>query len=139
MFYAFTGVKEMQERNKNPPPSSKPKDQMARDLADILLTILISGLVIYLVMVFLSYTPLGWFKELNKAVSATEALAIGIPCATVAAFGIVALLLRMFPPDTVSGSITIKLFGAEFTGPAGPVTLWLMCFLAFIFAVKTLH
>jgi hypothetical protein len=78
---------------------------MARDLADILLTILICGLVVYLVLVFLSYMPLGWFKELNRAVSAAEALAIGIPCATVGAFGIVALLLRMFPPDTDSGSI----------------------------------
>jgi hypothetical protein len=65
---------------------------------------------------------------------------LGIPCAAVAAFAIVASLLKVFPPSSdEKGQLELKAFGLEFTGPSGPITLWLMCFLAFVFALKLLR
>jgi hypothetical protein len=65
---------------------------------------------------------------------------IGIPCAAVAAFAIVAALLTAFPPPTdASGALAFKAFGLEFTGPSGPITLWLLCFLGFVAALRILR
>jgi len=62
---------------------------------------------------------------------------LGIPCATIAAYAIVAALLKS--SVETSGQLVFKAFGLEFTGPAGPITLWLMCFLAFVFAIRLLR
>jgi hypothetical protein len=65
---------------------------------------------------------------------------IGIPCSALAAFGVVAALLKAFPPAMGEGSaLVLKVFGLESSGPAGPITLWLTCFLGFIFALKILR
>lgn len=62
---------------------------------------------------------------------------LGIPCAAVSAYAIVAALLKT--SNDVSGQLAFKAFGLEFTGPSGPVTLWLMCFLAFVIAIRLLR
>jgi hypothetical protein len=62
---------------------------------------------------------------------------LGIPCAAVSAYAIVAALLRR-SPDT-SGPLAFKAFGLEFTGPSGPISLWLACFLAFVIAIRLLR
>jgi hypothetical protein len=65
---------------------------------------------------------------------------IGIPCAAISAFAIVAVLLNAFPPSSdASGQLAFKVFGLEFSGPSGPITLWLMCFLGFVVALKLLR
>ncbi len=61
---------------------------------------------------------------------------IGIPCAAVSAYAIVAALLK---PSDASGQLAFKAFGLEFTGPSGPITLWLMCFLGFVIAIRLLR
>jgi hypothetical protein len=73
-----------------------------------------------------------WFMD-------SPAANIGIPCSAIAAFAIVAVLLRAFPPKDERGALTFKAFGLEFTGPSGPITLWLMCFLGFIFAMRLMR
>ena len=72
-----------------------------------------------------------WFLD-NAAAN------IGIPCSAISAFAIVTVLLRAFPADDKSGPLKLKAFGLEFTGPSGPITLWLLCFLGFVFAMKLL-
>lgn len=64
---------------------------------------------------------------------------VGVPCAAIGALAIVMLLLSAFEPgESAEHSkegkkvISLKLFGLEFTGPSGPVTLWLACFLALV-------
>jgi hypothetical protein len=65
---------------------------------------------------------------------------IGLPCAAISAFAIVAILLRAFPPSpNENGAFSFKAFGLEFSGPSGPITLWLICFLAFVVALKLLR
>jgi hypothetical protein len=73
--------------------------------------------------------------------TADPAQNIGIPCAAISAFAIVAVLLRAFPPSTGAdgNQLLLKAFDLEFSGPSGPITLWLMCFLGFVFSMKHLR
>jgi hypothetical protein len=65
---------------------------------------------------------------------------LGLPCAAISAFAIVAVLLKAFPPSSdANGPIQLKAFGLQFSGPAGPITLWLMCFFGFVIALKLLR
>ena len=71
---------------------------------------------------------------------AAPAQNLGIPCAAISAFAIVSALLKTFPPSPdEKGQLGFKAFGLEFSGPSGPITLWLMCFLGFVFALKLLR
>jgi hypothetical protein len=72
-----------------------------------------------------------WIKE-NPACN------LGIPCSALASFAIVSGMLRVFGPQGTDGDLHLKAFGLDFTGPSGPVTLWLLCFLAFVFSLKLL-
>ena len=75
----------------------------------------------------------GWF-------AAAPAQNLGLPTAAISAFAIVTILLRAFPTaPNASGLLAFKAFGLEFSGPSGPITLWLMCFLVFVFALKLLR
>lgn len=60
------------------------------------------------------------------------AAAVGGPCAAFAAM-LVVLLLRY-----TGGPMEIKGFGLEFKGAAGPIMLWIFCFLAITSAIKFL-
>jgi hypothetical protein len=73
--------------------------------------------------------------------AAAPAQNLGLPSAAISAFAIVTLLLRAFPPpaSSANGSLAFKAFGLEFSGPSGPITLWLMCFLVFVVALKLLR
>jgi hypothetical protein len=74
-----------------------------------------------------------WFE-------AAPAQNLGLPCAAVAAFSIVTILLHAFPSTpNGNGVLALKAFGLEFTGPSGPITLWLMCFMGFVIALKLLR
>jgi len=65
---------------------------------------------------------------------------IGIPCAAISAFAVVAVLLRAFPvARDADNALALNAFGLEFSGPSGPITLWLMCFLGFVVALKMLR
>jgi len=54
---------------------------------------------------------------------------IGLPFAALASLLLV-LVLR-----TVSGNIEVKLLGFEFKGAAGPLIMWILCFLAITLAI----
>lgn len=61
------------------------------------------------------------------------AASIGVPLSAIAAFCIV-LLLKV----VVTGPIEIEALGFKFRGAAGPVVLWIFCFLAMVFGVYLL-
>ena len=79
-------------------------------------------------------------NKLRTWFEAAPAQNLGLPSAAIAAFVIVTVLLRAYPsaPDA-SGSLAFKAFGLEFSGPSGPVTLWLLCFMGFVLALKLLR
>ncbi|HKE94355.1 MAG TPA: hypothetical protein VKB34_08640 [Povalibacter sp.] len=103
-------------------------------------TLCIVGLVGYLLAfvlaVFFSHTSLG--TNIKAAFEGNLAANVGIPCSALAAFALVGTLWRAFPPKQSDGQLQLKVFGLDFTGPSGPVTLWVVCFLAFIFAIRLL-
>jgi hypothetical protein len=74
-----------------------------------------------------------WFRS-------APAQNLGLPCAAISAFAIVAILLRAFSPSPYeNGVLSFKAFGLEFSGPSGPITLWVICFRAFAVALKLLR
>jgi hypothetical protein len=105
-------------------------------LNTIILCLLVGTFCVYVVLVFSAYV-IEWPARLRSAIAGTESFSVGLPCAAAAGYGVVALLLYAFPPKPDSqGTITLKFFGLEFSGPSGPITLWLCCFLAFVAAAK---
>lgn len=94
------------------------------------------GLAIYLVAgilaVFWKLEPVYGIFISNPAAN------VGIPCSGFGAFVVVAVLWKAYPPKTESGQVEMKFLGLAFTGPAGPISLWIACFLSLILAVNTL-
>ncbi len=110
-------------------------------LAIALVALGVAGYAIALVLAaFFPGALSGRGAELAAWFTASAAQNIGLPWAAIFAFAVVAVLLRAFPPSTdSSGQLQLKAFGLEFSGPSGPITLWLMCFLGFVFALKLLR
>jgi hypothetical protein len=68
--------------------------------------------------------------RLRTWVVSAPAQNLGIPCATMAAFSIVAILLRAFPASTnENGLLSFRAFGLEFSGPSEPVIVGLLTVL----------
>lgn len=89
---------------------------------------------------FFSADPKSLGAELKTWFMSSPAQNIGIPCSAIAAFAVVAVLLKAFPPiKDAGGGLVLKAFGLEFSGPSGPITLWLLCFWGFVFALKLLR
>jgi hypothetical protein len=70
-----------------------------------------------------------WIEQLAKDHFAAT---IGLPCAALAALLLVTIL------EMNAGRIQFKVFGFEFKGAAGPIVMWVLCFLAIAAAIKLL-
>jgi hypothetical protein len=101
------------------------------------------GIAAYLVMLglaaFGSHGADSTASRLRTWIVSAPAQNLGLPVAAISAFALVAILLRAFPPADTNGQLSLKAFGLEFTGPSGPITLWLICFLGFVFALRLLR
>lgn len=60
-------------------------------------------------------------------------LVSGLPMAAALAFGVVIAF-----QETSKDALTFKLGPLEIAGPAGPILLWVVCFLAIVFAIVLL-
>jgi hypothetical protein len=90
--------------------------------------VLIVGVVVYAVMLFRSWLVVTFpFREEIKA---NPGYLVGLPCSAVAAFGIVSML------EISAGKLEFKAFNLDFTGPAGPVTLWVLCYLTLVGSIR---
>jgi hypothetical protein len=88
------------------------------------------GFLVYHSLVPRPISECGWFIQLiDKHYAAT----IGVPLSAITAFCIV-LLLKVVN----TGPVELEAFGFKFRGAAGPVVLWIFCFLAVIFGVYLL-
>ena len=110
-------------------------------LAIVLVAIGLVGYAVALILAaFFPGTLSGRGAQLAAWFTGSPAQNLGLPCAAISAFAIVAALLRAFPSSTdATGQLELKAFGLEFSGPSGPITLWLMCFLGFVLALKLLR
>jgi hypothetical protein len=58
---------------------------------------------------------------------------IGLPISAFASFSIICIFEKFAPSGTdAQGKVQFKAFGLEFSGPGGPVTLWVLCYLALV-------
>jgi hypothetical protein len=105
--------------------------------------VVVLGIAAYLVVLGLAAFGSGGSNStasrLRTWVGSAPAQNVGLPAAAMAAFAVVAILLHAFPPADANGQLSFKAFGLEFTGPSGPITLWLICFLGFVFALRILR
>jgi hypothetical protein len=98
-------------------------------------TFAVVGLVGYLVVGVLA---LFGVESLRQLLLDNPRANIGIPCSALAAFVVVSTLWAAFPPKKTDGQMQVKILGLEFTGPSGPISLWVVSFLAFILAIRLL-
>jgi hypothetical protein len=88
------------------------------------------GFLVYHTLVPKPVAECGWFIQLiDKHFAAT----IGVPLSAITAFCIV-LLLKVVN----TGPVELEALGFKFHGAAGPVVLWIFCFLAVILGVYLL-
>jgi hypothetical protein len=111
--------------------------QAAPAVAVLLTAIVLVGYIFALALAYFFPGSIG--ARLKAAFEANLASNLGIPCSAVAAFALVGSLWKAYPPSNTSGELSFKAFSLEFTGPSGPITLWVLCFLAFIAALKLLR
>jgi len=114
---------------------------LAPGIAIIIIMLGILGYgVALLLATFISVKPDSLGASLKAWFMSSPAQHIGIPCSAIASFAIVFILLRAFPINKgADDGLMLKAFGLEFSGPSGPITLWLICFLALVFALKLLR
>lgn len=107
------------------------------------IAVVVLGIVAYLIILGFAAFGSGGSNStadrLRTWVGSAPAQNIGLPAAAMAAFALVAILLHAFPTANSNGQLSFKAFGLEFTGPSGPITLWFICFLGFVFALRLLR
>src|SRR6516162_4781225 len=93
-------------------------------LAIAIVAIGLAGYVVALVLAAFFPGALGGRgAQLAAWFTASPAQNLGLPCAAISAFAIVAALLKVFPLSTdATGQLELKAFGLEFSGPSGPIT-----------------
>jgi hypothetical protein len=72
-------------------------------------------------------TPTAWVIEIIRV---HFAAIVGLPAAAIAALFIVLIL------EHIAGTVEFEGFGFKFRGAAGPVILWLFCFLAIASSIR---
>jgi len=103
----------------------------------VVIWILIISITIYIIGGFVAYAfPSTVLKEYYGD---SPLFNIGLPASALSAFGLVAIFWKLYPPKEESEEkYQLSMFGLKFSGPGGPVTLWVICFLSFVGAMKIL-
>lgn len=108
---------------------------MQKTSKHILITAVILFFVYHLILLA-AYLGRESVADLKAATETNQKLTIGLPLAAGCTFLIVLGLLAAFPPAANPDALTLRIVGLEFTGPAGPIVLWILAFLAVILAMK---
>jgi hypothetical protein len=89
--------------------------------------------IVYLVFIILTFSMKSNFLVMESGIIEQRfQVVVGLPLAALLSFMIVILLPQAY------GKIEFKILGMNFKGAAGPVVLWIFCFLAITFAIKLL-
>ena len=110
-------------------------DMMAMDkfviaFKQLTIVMFVLGLGGYGVLVLLYFCNV---QEVRALFDAKPACTFGLPLSGAAALGLVSFL-----EQAAGGNLEFKAFGLQFTGPGGPVTLWVVCYLTLVGSIKLL-
>jgi hypothetical protein len=102
--------------------------------------ILVFGLMFYAVLlaITLGFSP-SFLDNFQQFLLSNPATNIGVPCSALGAFGIVSAFWKLHEPKIEGGNLGLEFFSLKFTGPSGPITLWVLCFLSFVTAIWALE
>ncbi len=95
--------------------------------------VLLLGIAAY-GLLMLAYV-LGW-PEAQALLKESPSHTFGLPISAITAFAIVALLEQRYSDKPKSETLNFKAFGLDFTGPAGPTTLWVVCYLTLVASMR---
>ena len=94
------------------------------------------GLMVYALLLGLYAVNPSWSPEFMRNASKSQYI-FGLPLSGITAFAIVCVLERISPAGRGDdGKLSFKAFGLEFSGPAGPVTLWVVCYLVLVASMR---
>jgi hypothetical protein len=94
------------------------------------------GLLVYALLLALYAVNPSWSPDFMRNTSKAQYV-FGLPLSGITAFAIVCVLERIAPPKAAEdGKLSFKAFGLEFSGPAGPITLWVVCYLALVASMR---
>jgi len=108
----------------------------------ILILLALVGVVVYgiVLLIALFGAEEGFGGKLRTFIHKSPDLSVGIPCAGIASVALVATMLKAFMQNGgEGGNLQIVAFDMQFSGPSGPVTLWVVCFLAIVGAIRMLR
>ncbi len=92
------------------------------------------GLVVYAIL--LSLYAFG-VEKVVVMLREKPAYTFGLPICGATAFAIVSVFERFAPSKAdASGKLEFKAFGLTFSGPAGPITLWVVCYLVLVASMR---
>jgi hypothetical protein len=111
-------------------------DKFIKIIRGILVSVLVIGIFVY--ALFMLLYALGWSETAKRLMTSGDpAYMFGLPTSGVTAFAVVSLLETLSPTSTdQSGKMEFKAFGLTFSGPAGPVTLWVTVYLVLIASMR---
>jgi hypothetical protein len=116
------------------------EDQAVDNVINVMRQGVIGALVlgIFIYAVFMLLYALGWSETATKLMTSGDpSYMFGLPISGVTAFAIVSLLERIAPSTKdPSGKLEFKAFGLTFSGPAGPVTLWIVVYLVLVTSMR---
>ena len=99
------------------------------------------GMIGYFVVIALAFVfEIEALSGIKAIVLSNLAFNLGLPASAVGAFGVVAVFWSAFPQRSTAGElVALEFLGLTFSGPSGPITLWVVCFLALVFAMYLLR
>ena len=102
----------------------------------------LAGVVVYglVLLAGLFGADEGLGGKIRRAIRQNPELGIGVPCAAIGALALVAAMLKAFQRDAEdTGTLSFTAFDMQFSGPSGPVTLWVISFLSIVAAIRLLR
>ena len=72
-----------------------------------------------------------WDGDTAKSIRENSIQSIGLPVSALASFALVYSF-----PEALGKTLKFKMLGAEVSGPASQLLFWVLCFLAFILAIR---
>ena len=99
-------------------------------------TIFFLGLMVYSAQMAAYAFNWSWVPAFMTTTTKSQYI-FGLPVCGIAAFSIVCVLEILSKPKTSGGEkMEFKAFGLTFSGPAGPVTLWIVCYLSLVASME---